>query len=83
MTIFSKTEITDSTTRSELIDYVIELETKIDTQREEIRELNSELADLTVGPDQKDRLEQSADMMAAQGLIHDTPHAKRQWIDGK
>ena len=29
------------------------------------------------------RLEQAADLMADAGRIHNTPHAKRQWIEGK
>ena len=29
------------------------------------------------------RLLEAADLMAEQGRIHNTPHAKRQWINGK
>lgn len=31
----------------------------------------------------KSRLLEAADLMAESGRIHNTPHAKRQWIDGR
>lgn len=55
-------EITESTTREELIVHVNDLE-------EEIQRL-------------LERLTEAADEEAARGHIHNTPHAKLQWIKG-
>lgn len=75
--------ITDSTTREELIAHVNELEEEIHELETTITDLRSEIEGLRLAPEQRLRLEEAADLMAEQGRIHNTPHAKRQWIDGK
>lgn len=75
--------ITDSTTREELIAHVNDLEEEIHELETTITALRSEIEELRLAPEQRLRLEESADLMAEQGRIHNTPHAKRQWIDGK
>ena len=32
---------------------------------------------------QRDKVRQMADLLAEQGVIHNTPHAKWEWIRGK
>lgn len=80
---FDTLTITDSTTREELLSYVNDLEDEVDKLEKEVKEQQNEIEDISLTTDQRDRLEQAAELMAAQGLIHNTPHARQQWIDGK
>ena len=59
--------ITESTTRYELIARIRDLEAKIE--------------ELKRAPDQR-KLREAANLMAELGRIHNTPHAKYQWILG-
>ena len=59
--------ITESTTRYELIARIRDLEAKIE--------------ELKRAPDQR-KLRETANSMAELGRIHNTPHAEYQWILG-
>lgn len=75
-------EITEATTREDLIgrintldEEVIRLTLSVEDQAQEIDEINA--APLRI------RLEEAADLMAELGKIHNTPQAKRNWIEGR
>ena len=72
--------ITESTTRKELLVYISGLEDEV--QELEIKIENQKLKNLALAPKQLDRLTDAADTMAELGRIHNTPHAKSQWISG-
>ena len=74
--------ITDMTTREELIARVNDLDEEIQRLKAKIRKQKLEIEDLSLAPEQQERLEESADLMAELGRIHNTPHAKQQWTDG-
>jgi hypothetical protein len=87
-------EITDATTREELIarvndldEEVQKLETSIDEEVQKletsIKDKDQEIEDLRLAPKQRERLEEAADEWAAWGRIHNTPHAKAQWVAGQ
>ena len=59
--------ITEATTRYELI--------------ARIRDLEAEVEELKRAPDRV-KLREAADLMAESGRIHNTPHAKYQWANG-
>lgn len=75
-------EITDATTREELIARVNDLDEQIQKLETSIEDKNREIEDLTLAPKQRERLQEAADEWAAWGRIHNTPHAKQQWVDG-
>ena len=75
-------EITDLTTQGELVDQlkaqhdeIKRLETRVENQEQEIE-------DLSLAPEQIDRLAEAADLMAELGKIHNTPAAKANWAAG-
>jgi hypothetical protein len=74
--------ITDSTTREELISLVNDCEEEIAQLETRIEDKNSEIESLRLAPEQLNRLAEAADEEAAWGRIHNTPHAKAQWIAG-
>jgi hypothetical protein len=75
--------ITDLTTREELIDRINDLEEEVSQLETQVREQRQEIADLALTSEQKDRLEEAAEMMAAAGRIHPTPAAKARWMEGR
>ena len=75
-------EITDATTREELITRVNDLDEEVQKLKTSIDDKNKEIDDLRLAPKQRERLEEAADEWAARGRIHNTPYAKAQWIDG-
>ena len=75
--------ITDSTTREELISHVNNLEEEIQELQTKVSDQRSEIEELTLAPVQRVRLEEAAELMVAQGRIHNTPYAKQQWVNGK
>lgn len=68
------TIITEATTRDELIAQIHKLQIKVENQAQKIEELES-------APHMM-KLREAADLMAELGRIHNTPHAKTQWIAG-
>ena len=68
-------EITESTTREDLISRISDLD-------EEISKLEAEIENLSLFPAQRERLVEAADLMADAGRIHSTPIAKADWIAG-
>ena len=66
--------ITNSTTRDELIAQIHRLNVEVEDQAQKIEEL--------VSAPVKMKLREAADLMAELGRIHNTPHAKNQWIIG-
>lgn len=74
--------ITDSTTREELIAHVNDLKEEVQKLETSVEDKNQEIEDLRLAPAQHRRLEEAADEWAAWGRIHNTPHAKQQWING-
>jgi hypothetical protein len=74
--------ITDSTTRDELIARIDDLDEEVARLETQAREQAQEIEDLSLTREQKDRLEEAAEMMAAAGRIHPTPYAKRRWAEG-
>jgi len=68
-------EITESTTREDLISRISDLD-------EEISKLEAEIENLSLFPAQRERLVEAADLMADAGRIHNTPIAKADWIAG-
>ena len=75
-------EITDATTREELIARVNDLDEEVQKLETSVDDTNQEIEDLRLAPKQRERLEEAADEWAAWGRIHNTPHAKAQWISG-
>ena len=75
-------EITDATTREELIAWVNDLDEEVQKLETSVEDKNQEIEDLRLAPKQRERLEEAADEWAAWGRIHNTPHAKAQWISG-
>ena len=75
-------EITDATTREELIARVNDLDEEVQKLETSVEDKNQEIEDLRLAPKQRERLEEAADEWAAWGRIHNTPHAKAQWISG-
>jgi hypothetical protein len=75
-------EITDTTTREELIARVNDLDEEIQKLETSVEDENQEIEDLRLVPEQRRRPEEAADEWAAWGRIHNTPHAKAQWING-
>ena len=75
-------EITDATTREELIARVNDLDEEVQKLKTSVEDKNQEIEDLRLAPKQRERLEEAADEWAAWGRIHNTPHAKAQWISG-
>lgn len=75
-------EITESTTREELIARVNDLDEEIQRLETRVEDQNREINDLALAPKQLERLTEAADEEAARGHIHNTPHAKLQWIEG-
>jgi len=80
---FDKLEITDYTLRDDLLSYITDLEEEVEKLERLVREKEHEIADLCLAPEQRDRLEEAAEMMAAQGYIHNTPAGKARWIEGR
>lgn len=76
-------QITDSTTRDELITYVNELEEETQRLETKIEDQKQEIEDLALSPQQFERLAEAADLMVATGRVHNTPKAKADWIAGK
>lgn len=74
--------ITESTTREELIERINDLEEEVAVLETRNEDLSQQVEDLSLSYDQKDRLEEAADLMADLGKIHNTPYAKRRWADG-
>ena len=74
--------ITDTTTREELIARVNDLDEEIQRLKAKIRKQKLEIEDLSLAPEQQERLEESAGLMAELGRIHNTLHAKQQWVNG-
>lgn len=75
-------EITDATTREELIARVNDLDEEVQKLETSVEDKDREIEGLSMAPEQRERLEEVADQWAAQGRIHNTPHAKAQWING-
>jgi hypothetical protein len=76
-------EITDATTREELIARVNDLDEEVQKLETSIEDKDQEIEDLRLAPKQRERLEEAADEWAAWGRIHNTPHAKAQWVAGQ
>jgi phage host-nuclease inhibitor protein Gam len=79
---FEALTITDSTLREELIAYVNDLEDEVQRLEVKVEDQNQEIEDLPLAPQIKERLSDAAELMAGLGRIHNTPHAKAQWING-
>jgi TolA-binding protein len=83
MSVLDFFEITDSTTREELIDRINDQEEEINKLESKIEDQEQQIYDLRLVPEQKDRLREAADLMAELGRIHNTPGSKRTWIEGR
>ncbi len=79
---FEALTITDSTLREELISYVNDLEEEVQRLEFEIEDQSREIEDLHLAPLMKERLSDAAELMVSLGRVHNTPHAKAQWING-
>ena len=69
-------------------DDLLALINDLDEERKQLRGSAEEAEEETCSLREKvdaleSRLLEAADLMAEQGRIHNTPHAKRHWIDGR
>jgi hypothetical protein len=80
--MFDDFEITDSTTREQLIARVNDLDEEVQTLETKVEDQEQEIENLQLTHTQRARLQDAADEWAAWGRVHNTPAAKRQWIDG-
>lgn len=74
--------VTDATTRKELISRLNDLDEEVQQLETKVEDQKQEIEDLQLAPNQINRLVEAADIFADLGRIHNTPTAKRQWIDG-
>ena len=74
--------VTESTTRDELIMHIDNLEEEVQQLETTIQDQKSEINALAITPGQLNRLAEAADFAAAHNVIHNTPHAKFQYIQG-
>jgi hypothetical protein len=75
-------QVTDSTTREELIAHIDTLEEEIEKLESESEDQKQEIKALSLAPEQQNRLAQAADLMADLGRIHNTPYSKAQRMSG-
>jgi predicted nucleic acid-binding Zn-ribbon protein len=67
-----------------LSDEVKDLENELSTLRDKNDDLEETITDITIKKTKyRDRLESTADTLAALGIITNTPYAKRMWIEGE
>lgn len=63
-----------------------EMKERIEELEDQVSDLDEALVKAEVDQIKMDhyrnKLEEAADLMALYGLIHNTPHAKREWIEG-
>jgi hypothetical protein len=78
-----KITITDTTSREDLLAIIRDLDDERqklhdgwETASREAEEFSTRVCEM------ESRIEQAADILAAQGAIHNTPYAKARWIAG-
>jgi hypothetical protein len=75
--------ITDATTRNELIDRINDLDEEILKMDIVIGSQEQEIASMSLSPVQLGRLAYAADIFVDQGIIHNIPATKLNWIEGR
>lgn len=81
--ILGERTVPDTATREELLKHIKALEDEIVALETLVQEKQGEIEDLSLTPEQLNRLEDAAEWAVELGIIHGTPAAKRNWIDGK
>jgi hypothetical protein len=76
-------EVTDLTTYEELVGQLEVQQYEIERLETRIEDQNQEISDLSLAPEQMNRLAEAADVMADLGRIHNTPSAKANWASGQ